>query len=415
LHCACVTVTLQLTAARAAGNGTNHLFCQGGATPTWGGARAVGLRGFGLCGYVLGACLACSASISAQNLKSLAADRHSSSAVVAQLRSQLNKSSVPAEEIPGPAAFVFDQLVHEVSARSPGDEMSWELRVVKGLAGNAFSLPDGAIYVDDEMAQLLGNDPGLWAAILAHEIVHVTQRHWIKRAVFQDSLKDARPSWSFMQLSGFPAIVASSTPTDRERELAYFSQDLELEADVGSFVLMARSGFHPDFVTALYHLMEAQEGSSGAAYFLASHPGWDVRESQLRKRYSAAVAEFAKLWPEPANSPGGNPPILAFVGRPEARHGENHNTAEVSLPIQCENSSGKVEVVLLLRQLRTRDVPPSEQTQKMQQTVDCTATRGMASFVLRATRPREEAEVDFYVMDSRGWVLARSPKLKLQY
>jgi hypothetical protein len=39
----------------------------------------------------------------------------------------------------------------------------------------------------------------------------------------------------------------------------------------------------------------------------------------------------------------------------------------------------------------------------------------MASFVLSATRPHEEAGVDFYVMDTRGWVLARSSKLRLHY
>jgi hypothetical protein len=363
----------------------------------------------------LAAFLVCSTLVSAQGLKSVTSNSHSFNAAVAQLRSNLKNDSVPAEEIPCPAARVFHQLVHEVSGGSSGEEFSWELRVVKGHTENAFSLPDGAVYVDDGMVQLLGNDPGLWAAVLAHEIVHVAQRHWTKRAIFQDSLRDSHESWGFVQLGAFPAVLASSTVEDRERELAGFSQDLELEADVGSLGLMARSGFHPDFVTALYHLMEAQEGKSSAANFLASHPRWDVRESHVRRRYSAAVAEFEKLWPDPSNSPGGNPPVLAFVDRPEASFGAHHTSAEVSLPIRCENSSGRVEVVLLLRRWRASDLPPSEQTRKMQQTIDCTSARTIASFVLGATRPREEADVEFYVMDSRGWVLARSSKLKVRY
>lgn len=361
------------------------------------------------------ACLACAILASGQSLKSSTSNARSFNTAIAQLRSNLNNGSVPAEEIPGPAARVFDQLVREASGSSSGEEFSWELRVVKGLTGNAFSLPDGAVYVDEEMVQLLGNDPGLWAAILAHEIEHVTQLHWTKRAAFQDSLRDPRRNWGFMQLGAFPVGLTSSTPADQERELADFSQDLELEADIGSLGLMARSGFHPDFVTALYHLMEAEEGNRGATHFLAAHPRWDVRESHLRKSYSAALAEFAKLWPDASTSPGGNPPVLAFVGRPETSIADHHTSAQVSLPIRCENSSGSVEVVLLLRRLRAQDLPPSEQTRKMRQEIDCAAGRTNVNFVLGANRPRAEADVEFYVMDCRGWVLARSAKLRIRY
>jgi hypothetical protein len=394
---------------------SNYRSFREGATPNCGDARAVEIRAFGLCGFALAACLTCSTLVSAQSLTSPTSNPRSFNTAVAQLRTHLQNESVPALEIPGPAARVFDQLVQEVSGGSSGEEFSWELRVVKGHTENAFSLPDGAVYVDDEMVELLGNDPGLWAAVLAHEMVHVTQHHWTKRAIFQDSLRDPQGNWGFVQLGAFPAVFTSSTVEDRERELAGFSQKLELEADVGSLGLMARSGFHPDFVTALYHLMEAQEGRSVAAHFLASHPPWDVRESHVRRRYSAAVAEFGKLWPDPSNSPGGNPPVLAFVGRPEAGFGAHHTSAEVSLPLRCENSSGGVEVLLLLRPVRASDLRSSEQTRKMQQTIDCTSDQTMASFVLSATRPREEANVDFYVMDNRGWVLARSSRLRVHF
>jgi len=292
--------------------------------------------------------------------------------------------------------------------------MSWELRVVKGLTGNAFSLPDGAVYVDDEMVQLLGNDPGLWAALLAHEIMHIIQHHWTKRAAFQDSLRDTRTGWSSMQVGAFPLLVTSLTETDRERAMADFSQELELEADIGSLELMARSGFHPDFMTALHHLMEAQEGSDLAAHLLASHPDWNVRESHLRKRYKAAVAEFAKFWPDPRWSPGGNPPVLAFVGRPAAALEPDRTNTEVSLPLRCENFSGGVDVVLMIRRFDPFNLAPSERTSKMQQTVACKSDRTIASFAVSVADPREEADVEFYVMDSRGWVLARSSKLRIR-
>ncbi len=353
--------------------------------------------------------------ISGQNLKSPASNPRSFNTGVAQLRANLKDQSVPAEEIPGPAARVFDQLAHEVSTGSSREEISWELRMVRGLTGNAFSLPDGAVYVDNEMVLVLGNDPGLWAAVLAHEIVHVAQYHWTKRAAFQESLKDSRASWGLVRLGAFPPGLTLSTLADQQRELADFSQDLELEADVGSLGLMARSGFHPDFVTAVYHLMEAQEGNPGAAHLLASHPGWDVRESHVRKRYSAAVAEFARLWPDPSDSPGGGAPMLAFAGRPRAQFDARHTSAEITLPLRCENSTDSVEVLLLVRRLKASDLPAIQQTGKMRQTIACTGDGTLASFVLSATRPHDEADVDFYVMDSRGWVLARSSRFRVLY
>jgi Zn-dependent protease with chaperone function len=390
-------------------------FCKERATPNQGDATAVWLRSHSFHGYVLAACLASSISVSAQNLTSPTSDEHSFNTAVDQLRSNLNNDSVPAVAIGGPSAGVFEQLVHGLTGSSPEDGLSWELRVVKGLSGRAFSLPNGAVYVDDEMVQLLGNDPGLWAAVLAHEIIHIVQHHWTKRAIYQDSLRDSRAGWNFIQFGAFPVVVTSSTQNDRERAIADFSQQLELEADIESMGLMARSGFHPDFVTALDHLMEAQEGNFGVTQNLASHPRWGARESQNRKKYSAAVAEFEKLWPDPAKSPGGNPPVLAFVGRPSAAVSDQQASAELTLPIRCENSSNPIEVLLLLRHERASEFSAAEQTSKMRQSIDCRSNRMNASFALNTSHVGDEVDAQFYVMDSRGWVLARSSKIRVRY
>lgn len=289
--------------------------------------------------------------------------------------------------------------------------MSWELRVVRGSAGNAFSLPDGAVYVDRGMLQLLRNDAGLWAAVLSHEMAHITQHHWTKLADFQDSLGNPGSSY-FTLLSGFPSMVIPSTERDRERQLTAFSRELELQADVAALDLMARTGFHPDFLIALYHLLEAQEGSNNSAHFLGSHPGWDVRESNLRKKSSTAVSKFVKLWPNSANSPGGSPPTLAFIGPPVVH--ESRQTS-VSLPLRCKNSSGALEIELLFRRSRSSSRPFTGQIQKMQQAISCTSDRTMVTFPIEAAHPSEEADVEFYVMDSRGWVLARSSRVPVRY
>ena len=319
---------------------------------------------------------------------------------------------MPAANIPGSAARVFNQLVQQTDSGASKEAISWELRLVKGGTGNAFSLPDGAVYVDQELSLSLANDPGLWAAVLAHEIIHVTQHHWMKQAAFRESLRDLRLGLGFIQLGGSLTDLPLSIHADRDHEIADFSQELEVEADVGSLSLMARAGFHPDFVTALCHLMQAQERSSVAAHFLTSHPAWDVRESHLRKRYSAALAEFERLWPRASDSPGGNPPVLAFLGRPEARPDADHAGAEVTLPIRCENTTDRVDVLLLIRRLKAADAPAVGQADKIRQTIDCHSGWTTARFMLGAT-DMNEADAEFLVMDGRGWVLGRTAKMSM--
>jgi len=307
---------------------------------------------------------------------------------------------------------VFDRLVRQARGGTASQGFLWELRITNGFVENAFSLPNGGVYVDEKMAQILGNEPGLWAAVLAHEIVHVSERHWTKRAAFQNSLKDSARSWNQMQLGALPVTLRCTSPGQQASEFAEFSRELERDADLGSLDILARSGFHPDFVIALFHLMEAQEGSGPAQRFLASHPGWDVRESVVRKKYAAAVSRFEQLWPQAGDSPGGNAPALAFMGRPQARSSASHQNAEVSLPLRCEHTTNPVEVVLLFRVFRPSDTPAGEQEGKLRQTIACTSTQSRVSFALDHGGGLGETEVEFYVMDDRGWVLGHSPKLR---
>lgn len=107
--------------------------------------------------------------------------------------------------------------------------------------------------------------------------------------------------------------------------------------------------------------------------------------------------------------------MLAFAGRPRAAFDAYHASAEITLPLRCENSTGSVEVLLLVRRLKALDLFATQQTGKMRQTIACTPDGTIARFVLSTTRPLDEADVDFYVMDSRGWVLARPSRLKVRY
>jgi predicted Zn-dependent protease len=56
------------------------------------------------------------------------------------------------------------------------DNVEWKFRALRDPVPNAFALPNGSIYVNTGLLALLDDENQL-AAVLAHEVTHVTRRH----------------------------------------------------------------------------------------------------------------------------------------------------------------------------------------------------------------------------------------------
>jgi hypothetical protein len=110
---------------------------------------------------------------------------------------------------------------------------------------------------------------------------------------------------------------------------------------------MARAGYHPDYVFALHHLlvMNSREQSKFAAFF-SDHPRWETRDQRSDKIYGDALGEFNRVWPDAASSPGGKPPVVAFLGQPEARENKEERSGDIRIPMYCRNADAPVDVLL---------------------------------------------------------------------
>ncbi len=312
----------------------------------------------------------------------------------ARVRSLILPHTEPATNQYAVGAEVMAKLLQHLPAQSA--TFSWNLRIAKD-AGNVFSSPDGTIFVDQKLAQLLGSRAGLWAAALSHEISHIVRRDWARRYLFQKSLEEAGSSQIML---GDTAAFSSSWIDARgaSSQLASFCQTTELEADAEGLKLMTRAGFHPDFVPALHHLLEAQPRQSDGKLLDPSHPRWDDRDQSLQKLHAVAGSEYDRLWPERYASPGGNPPIVVYARLPSAKR-TSSGELEVLIPLHCENLSGSVEVVLR-----------SAATEQRQFT-GCTSDRTLITFTvanndLRKSGSRVQAEIT--VLDDSGTLLNRS-------
>ncbi len=172
------------------------------------------------------------------------------------------------------------RLLNEVTARlvaaTERPNESYQVTILNSPTVNAFALPSGRLYVTRGLLAL-ANDMSEIAAVLAHEIAHVTLRHAHARAelalnsalvsrVVADVLNDA---------------VAGAMILDQARfKIAGFSRAQELEADQAGVRTLARAGYDPyaavRFLNSLARSgalsVSAADAQKTSADMLASHP-----------------------------------------------------------------------------------------------------------------------------------------------
>jgi len=245
---------------------------------------------------------------------------------------------------------VGDEVFGRLVATGFDIPFPWKLTLVGNGVVNAGSSAAGQVYVYGGMLDLIGENKGLWAAVLSHEVSHTGLRHQVRvylqlqynqRMIEYYRLRaangDKSANWALL------AFVAASKIALKKLE-----REQEHEADSHGMLLMAHAGYHPDFVFALHHilLMRTGEQSKFAAFF-SDHPRWETRDQRSEKSYADALAEYNRLWPDPALSPGGNPPVVAFLTEPTSRANAQSGTADVSVPVSCRNATEPVNVVLM--------------------------------------------------------------------
>ena len=341
----------------------------------------------------------------------------------ARLKSQLMAQSNAATGRYAVGRLVFERLVEQV--RTPaGVKLAWQVRIVDDNQLNAYSSPDGTIYIESGLAQLAGPSTGLWAAVLSHEIAHVVRRDWARRYLYQKNLENGGGSSIVL---GDPSLPSSSWTAGEKAsaDMGRFCRQMELEADREGLMLMARAGYHPDFVPALHHLLHARGLGTNGLSLYAMHPCWEERDRELSRVYVAASIEFDRRWPEWYASPGGNPPIVVFAEEPTVKKNSSKEW-EIRIPMRCQNLAGAVEVVLRTSRARekiarTERLPESDTPgtdSEVRQLTGCTSPRTTITFSLAdPASPQQPGTpwTDVYVLDAWGLVLARTDLPKLRH
>jgi len=175
----------------------------------------------------------------------------------------------------------------------PHSNYSWEMAILETDAINAFVMPGGKIVVYEGILKAAQNQHQL-AAVIGHEIAHVTAEH-TKTKVLQGKGAQIGIAVASVLLGGgnygatYTAQEALSQGAMYGLVLPY-KRGQETEADVIGLEYMAKAGFDPRESVPLWQNMNDESGGEKRAEFTSTHPSSD-------KRIDSLVSEWIKVLP----------------------------------------------------------------------------------------------------------------------
>ena len=171
-----------------------------------------------------------------------------------------------------------------LASYSARPELRFRFAVLDSDDINAYSAPGGYIFVT-RGAILAARDEAELAAVLAHEIAHVNQRHIVKALNLKASDVSAGAGLSrLLGASGDAARVAFSQVVDKAVAILFeqgYSQADELDADRVATLLLALTGYDPTGLKR--YLQRLPSRHEGAADFNTTHPPSRTRLIALQR------------------------------------------------------------------------------------------------------------------------------------
>ncbi|WP_208976283.1 M48 family metalloprotease [Polycladidibacter stylochi] len=172
------------------------------------------------------------------------------------------------------------KVVGRLVAVSDDPGLKYRITILNSPAVNAFALPGGYLYVTRGLLAL-ANDTSELAAVLAHEMAHVTANHAIKRKQQADQAELVNRVMSNVGKS--PEAIEKAIK-ETQMQFARFSQEQELQADDIGVRTLGAAGYDPYAAARFLKTMgdfarfqSLQGETSQVPDFLSSHPNTPER------------------------------------------------------------------------------------------------------------------------------------------
>lgn len=165
------------------------------------------------------------------------------------------------------------------------DELSWEVVVFDDDSVNAFAMPGGKVGVFTGILRV-ADTPDALAAVIGHEIAHLTADHVMERAR-KESRTDALVILG-SAVTGMGDVVRAGATIGLNLP---FGRKQESEADVIGLEYMAKAGYDPRASIHLWkNMSSARQGRTPE--FLSTHPSDDTRLDDLVRSLTPALVQY---------------------------------------------------------------------------------------------------------------------------
>ena len=173
-----------------------------------------------------------------------------------------------------------------VAANSKRSTIPYQFAVLDSPVQNAFAVPGGVIFISRALLSVLDNEAEL-AAVLAHEVGHVSAKHALK------STQRAQ------LLQGVGTITAAGVGGDKGKKFASaigdmqavlfdkgLDKEMEYEADSAAMETVYRTGYDPSAMIRVLEKLQKLEASSKdkKGSWFSTHPPLSERIRQLQEQ-----------------------------------------------------------------------------------------------------------------------------------
>lgn len=192
------------------------------------------------------------------------------------------------------------QVGEKVARNSHRSQLQYQFTVVDSPDINAFALPGGYIFINRGLLAYLNSEAEL-AAVLGHEIGHVTARHGVRQ-------QSQAQAWNILgqavAIGTGVGVAGDLTGVLGSAVVKGYGRDMELEADGLGAQYLARSGYDPQAMIQVVEVLKAQDDfardqavksgkpvpASGYHGLFDSHPDNETRLQQVVGPARALVA-----------------------------------------------------------------------------------------------------------------------------
>jgi beta-barrel assembly-enhancing protease len=185
------------------------------------------------------------------------------------------------------------KLVSKLDQR--GVTYPWEFHCVNDKSINAFALPGGYVFVNRGAIEAADNESQL-AAVMAHELSHVTLRHGTAQATKAQFAQGAAGIFGgiFGGSTG-GALLSQGVALGAGGLLLRYSRGDETQADVSGTQVLYDTGYDPRAMSQFFEKLEGEAKGNNPPQFLSDHPNPGNRVERVNE-------EIDKLGGVPPNA-----------------------------------------------------------------------------------------------------------------